>query len=331
MTVYHRPPNSHKLLTGQALTINQNTLWLILLLIFSLVSADNIGGYAGGFLRIGTTARSLAMGGGLTAAIDNGFAANNNPASLAFIVKRRVTVLHHFLPMDRFFVSSSFATHLPPSAGVGLALIGAGVDNIDGRDGSGQHTKTLSTSEYAAYISFANELIPGISIGINVKVLYHTLVAGKTITGKGTGIDVGLLIHRFEKLDLGIVLQDFNAKYAWNTSKLYEEKGGAYEEKFPMQIRLGFSYHPGIFEVNGDYTFFYNGDVVISQRLRAGGEYQIMKEVAIRAGIDNFLPAVGGGINYSLLKRDDTYVDYALRLGRAGEGLSHIFTYVFTF
>jgi len=53
--------------------------------------------------------------------------------------------------------------------------------------------------------------------------------------------------------------------------------------------------------------------------------------VAVRAGINNFSPTVGLGLNYTLLERDDAYVDYAFILGRRGEGLTHVFTYVLTF
>jgi len=40
---------------------------------------------------------------------------------------------------------------------------------------------------------------------------------------------------------------------------------------------------------------------------------------------------VGLGLNYTLLQRDDAYVDYAFIPGRRGEGMTHVFTYVLTF
>ena len=63
----------------------------------NLVIAGDIGGYAGGFLRLGTTARSMALGGGLTAEIDPGWAAFHNPAALVFLDKRHLSMFHHFL------------------------------------------------------------------------------------------------------------------------------------------------------------------------------------------------------------------------------------------
>ena len=60
-------------------------------------------------------------------------------------------------------------------------------------------------------------------------------------------------------------------------------------------------------------------------------EYRPIERVAVRVGINNFSPTVGLGLNYTLLQRDDAYVDYAFILGRRGEGLTHVFTYVLTF
>jgi len=313
-------------------------LFQIFFLFISLGSADDIGGYAGGFLRVGTTARSIAVGSGLTGAVDNGFAAYHNPATLAFLEKRRISVFHHFLPLDRYLVSASFASSLPPTGGLGVGLVNAGVDNIDGRDQAGFHTEMLSTSEYAVYFSFSNKLFEGVSVGVNVKLLQHILPMDGNQTSKGIGVDVGLLVRRFENLDLGLVIQDMNASYTWNTSEIFEEKGKSYREPFPLQLRAGFAYRSGLFHIMGDYTYFSVeieekgiSQTVTANRIRMGGEYEPTPQVAIRAGINNFSPAVGLGLNYSLLKRDDAYVDYAFVLGRRGEGVSHIFTYVFTF
>ena len=53
---------------------------VLILSIFSLVFAQDWGGQSGSFLRMGITARSMAMGGGFTAELDRSFAAFHNPA-----------------------------------------------------------------------------------------------------------------------------------------------------------------------------------------------------------------------------------------------------------
>ena len=126
----------------------------------SLLFCQKTGSYAGGFLRMGTSARSVAMGGSFTAEIDQSFAAYHNPASLVHIKNPRASFSNHFLMLDRQLMSVNISTPLPPSAAVGVAWIGAGVDNIDGRNSSGQHTSNLSTSENAYMVSFAQTMLP---------------------------------------------------------------------------------------------------------------------------------------------------------------------------
>ena len=86
------------------------TIIIFILLTLQTISAKGIGGYAGSFLRFGTTAYSMAMGGGFTAAIDPGFPGYHNPAAIAFMDKRSGSVLHHFLPLNRYLVSASIST-----------------------------------------------------------------------------------------------------------------------------------------------------------------------------------------------------------------------------
>ena len=53
------------------------------MILFSSIEGSDYASYSGAFLRMGTSARSLSMGSGFTAEIDQGFAAYHNPAALA--------------------------------------------------------------------------------------------------------------------------------------------------------------------------------------------------------------------------------------------------------
>ena len=129
-------------------------LFFILLFTGLSLNAAYYAGYSGSFLRMGTSARSMAMGSGFTAEVSRGFTAYHNPASVAFVSTRQASFSYHGLSMDRRFITSSFTAHLPPTAGLGIAWVSAGVDGIDGRTSAGEATKTLSTSEDAIYMSF---------------------------------------------------------------------------------------------------------------------------------------------------------------------------------
>ena len=115
--------------------------YLIIIITSSLSIAADYAGYSGSFLRMGTSARSLAMGSGFTAEIDQGFSAYHNPASVAFLNKRQLAFSHHALNLDRRLMMSSISTGIPPTAGLGVAWVSSGVDNIQGRSTSGKKTE----------------------------------------------------------------------------------------------------------------------------------------------------------------------------------------------
>jgi len=130
-------------------------IYIIYLILLSFVLAQDYASFAGSFLRMGSSARSMGMGSAFTAEIDEGFAAYHNPASMVFLEKRQVGFNHHFLPLDRRLTTTNISMPLPPTASLGISWISAGVDKIDGRNSAGEHTQYLSTSEDAMMISFA--------------------------------------------------------------------------------------------------------------------------------------------------------------------------------
>ena len=94
---------------------------IIILVLLSYEGAQDWGGQSGGFLRMGITARSIAMGGGFTAELDRSFSTFHNPAWAAFLIHRQLGSSYTNLTMDRRLAATSFATSLPPTAGVGVA------------------------------------------------------------------------------------------------------------------------------------------------------------------------------------------------------------------
>ena len=122
-------------------------------LLFSGLLAEDYGGLSGSFLRLGVTARSIAMGGAFTAEKDHGFATFYNPAWAAFLVDRQVGLSYSSMSLDRRLSGLSFATPLPPTAGLGIAWVSAGVTDIQGRNSAGEKTTKMQTSEDALMLS----------------------------------------------------------------------------------------------------------------------------------------------------------------------------------
>ena len=297
---------------------------------FSLLNAGDKASFAGGFLRMGASARAMAMGSGFTAEIDAGFAAYHNPGSIVFTNKRQLGFSHHFLPLSRRFMAANFSTLIPPSAGLGIAWISAGTDKIDGRTSSGEHTQYLSTSEDAFMISFAQRILPWFSAGLNVKILKHQLPMNTMdLAGKGIGMDFGVFIRTEKGANLAFMVQDLNSRYHWKTDKIFE-RGKEYVEQFPTFYRAGTTFHYGKAYVAADGGMIMNGKELLGYTIRIGGEYPYMDHYFIRAGLGNGRMSVGVGVDWSLLKDNDAKLDYAFVFENPA-GSAHIFTYAFTF
>ena len=296
----------------------------------ALLNAGDKASFAGGFLRMGASARAMAMGSGFTAEIDAGFSAYHNPGSMVFTNKRQLGFSHHFLPLSRRFMAANISTPIPPSAGLGIAWISTGTDKIDGRTSSGEHTQYLSTSEDAFMISFAQRILPWFSAGLNIKILKHQLPMNTMdLAGKGMGMDFGVFIRTEKGANLAFMVQDLNSRYHWKTDKIFE-RGKEYVEQFPTIYRAGTTFHYGKVYVAADGGMIMNGKELLGYTIRIGGEYPYMDHYFIRAGLGNGRMSVGIGVDWSLLKDNDAKLDYAFVFENPA-GTAHIFTYAFTF
>ena len=166
---------------------------IIISLLISGIFAEDYAGLSGSFMRLGITARSIAMGGAFTAEKDHGFSTFYNPAWAAFLIDRQVGLSYSSMSLDRRLSGLSFATPLPPTAGLGIAWVSAGVTDIQGRNSAGEKTTMMQTSEDALMISFAQRILPWFSFGVNIKILQNQLPVNESYKGSGIGFDVGLL------------------------------------------------------------------------------------------------------------------------------------------
>ncbi len=303
-------------------------IYLILALTF--INGQSYASFAGSFLRMGSSARSMAMGSAFTAEIDPGFAAYHNPASMVFLERRQLGFSHHLLPLDRRFTATNFSIPLPPTASLGVAWISAGVDKIDGRTGAGQHTQYLSTSEDAFMVSFAQQLFPWFSAGINVKILRHQLPINEVdLSGKGIGMDFGIFVKTNSGANLAFMIQDLNSRYQWKTDKIFE-KGKVYAEQFPTIYRLGTTLQYNEFYVTADGGILMNASETVGYTVRLGTEYQYLNNYYFRAGLGNRRMSVGVGLDWSFIKENNARLDYAFVFENPA-GAAHIFTYAISF
>lgn len=309
------------------------TLTALLALSGLWAAGPPIGGYAGAFARIGADARSVALAGALVADINAGHLALINPASMVYVQRRELGLSYMALPLDRTTQGLTFATGLPPSAAVGISYVRAGDDNIVGRNSIGENTGKLTYNESLVALSFANRLTASISLGLNAKLLLINL---GDEDARGFGLDLGILYHRPSGFNLGLRVSNLTGAYSWKVAASQGER--VYVDDLPIIISVG-SRLPW-----RHFTFFGQADLVIPKIrqdskvvyelpfpvFRLAVEDRFWERYFVRGGLDHTTPTFGAGLRFSVRQPEDSRVDYSLSLGKAGEGLGHLFSWVFS-
>ncbi|UCD36721.1 MAG: hypothetical protein JSW54_07705 [Fidelibacterota bacterium] len=291
------------------------------------------GGYAGAFARVGTDARSVALAGALVADINSGHLALTNPASLVHVQRRELGLSYMALPLDRSLQGLSVAMGLPPTAAAGFSFMRAADDEIQGRNSIGEPTDVLAYSENMLSLSFANRLSDHFSFGLSAKMLIIDLADEGS---KGFGIDFGLFYHRPSGFNLALKAQNLTGAYSWKITA--DQQSRNYTDYLPIIISAGTRLPWRHFTFFGqadlvvprikqdDETVF--GDVVPVYRLAV--EDVLWERYLVRGGLEHTTPTFGLGLRYSIRRAFDSRVDYSLSLGKADEGMGHLFSWIFS-
>jgi len=319
-------------------------IYLLILMIGAgtLMASEGDGGYAGAFLRMGIGARAKSLGDAVTALPEDAFAGVYNPAMLTQLKGRNAAISSALLPLDRHLDYIGFAMPLRPKAdpesgrrpmraGLAVAWIRAGVDQIDGRDFSGNHTQDYSYGENAFFLSFALSPMEKFSFGLSGKVLYCRFPGlngdNSTLSSSGFGVDLGAFYHPVEPLTLGLVLRDQISKNTWNTEKLWE-RGTSTVDKYPKTLRAAFTCRTPWrwLLLAGDYEDSHE----TNPRYHAGAEATLPQVGALRLGLDHDHLTFGLGVFVKLLGAQVS-VNYAYAAPTVEPGADHIFSWHFVF
>lgn len=318
-------------------------LFLILFLTCSVhYSEAQVGSYAGAFSRMGFGAKGLSMGNAMVSNIYGDINGIYNPALSTFQEDGLVNLGYTFLSLDRKlnYIGFSKKFKLPNQqqggAGITLAWINAGVNDIDGRDNDTRKIGTFTTFENEFYLGTSFLLSEQLALGVGFKLYYAKLFTDVTATS--FAIDFGGIYKANDKLSLGFAFKDLGAKYEWQTSQLYGSLGNTTEDKFPKVLDIGASYllpkNMGI--VSLALQQYFNPEHkpdslgIVPEKtnnsvLRLGFEINIINQVKFRAGMDkidfsdddftgNLKPSFGVGLNKMFSKDISLGLDYSFQL-----------------
>jgi hypothetical protein len=312
------------------------------------------GGQAGSFLRMGIGARAMAMGGGSSAMADDATAGYYNPAGLAFLKGRQAGFTLNSMALDRTLSHVAYAqsfgsdfdstrSRKPMQAGFSVAWLGAGVDDIDGRDYDGNHTRMYSNWENAFYFSFAIKPGPALAVGFSAKLLWSTFPrltdTGKAMSATGLGFDLGALLKPVPSVTLGISIHDLHSRYTWDSQKLYE-RGSQTTARFPVGFSAGAAWRGFSGRVlvtarlDQTKTVLENGFRYLPATFGLGAQAEPVRDLFLRAGLRGGLRGgdftFGGGYSRTVFSKR-TELDYAFVPDPVAPRGNHVFSWSFVF
>lgn len=321
---------------------------LLILLFQSLLLSQpkfsKISSMPGAFSRMGFGARGIGMGNAMSSVIEGNLVSYYNPALIIYQENNSFQTSYSFLSLDRslnflnftrkfdFYSDKDSLVENPKpraTAGLSVGIINAGVHKIDGRDRSGIKTEELSTSENQFFVGLANKFSDKFSLGVAIKFYYYKLY--EKISATSVGFDVGGLFRVNDKWNVSLMLSDVNSKYKWDTAPVYELQGSNYEDKFPLLRKIGVSYRSKNLGLTASAEL--ENSNAESNILRVGIEYNVIENLFVRGGIDqfnlsnsDFLPKPAFGFSYFKEFGNITIgVDYAFMIEQYSPYDRHIF------
>lgn len=232
---------------------------------------------------MGFGARGMGMGNALTGVVNGENSGFYNPAIVALQKAPAASASFGILSLDRSLNSIFYSQPIDTNAGIAFGVLNAGTSKIDGRDNDGFHTEDHSVSENQFSLSFALR-VRKISFGLTTKLYYFSLFDQMSSTT--VGFDFGVAYPITKQLTVGAVYRDFNTKYRWDSSPLYNQSGNSTIEKFPTRQTFAASYR---FEtMNGLLSAEVERSSLTTTVIRFGGEISPIDALTLRAGLDSW-------------------------------------------
>jgi hypothetical protein len=212
-----------------------NKRWQFLILLLFLVQATifSQSNTTFEFLRNDASARAAALGGNFITVSDDPNSIFYNPADLATLSTRRLSVgfFKHLLDVNAGY--ASFGTEIPNFGfvGAGLEYVNYGEFKKTGEEG--QNIGTFNAGEFAFIASYAGELLPTLNYGASVKFIYSSIA---NVSSSSAALDFGLrYLAMPERIIVGASLLNLGTQFdPYVTTR----------ERLPLDLKIGASIYP---------------------------------------------------------------------------------------
>jgi hypothetical protein len=235
------------------------------------------------FLKLDTGPRAIAMGGSFAGLADDVNAIQYNPAGLAYVPDKEVTLMHAVWFEDIFY--DYLALDWPMQSiggtlGLNVLYLSAGTFDKYVLDANNNPVAqgTFTADSLEAGLTYSRCIIPSVSAGLTIKMISETIASAST---SGVAVDLaGMWKLPIKGLAAGIDISNLGPSIG------FQQTYG-----LPITTRVGVGYKPtDLISVDCDYTQPVETVGVFS----LGGEYGYRDFLFIRLGYK-----YGGAVDYN--------------------------------
>lgn len=301
------------------------TARLALFLIYALTSSVPAWGQAGAgaFLRQDASARGAALGGAMTAVVDDSTALSWNPAGLARLTKPEAGATHVVLFDDTTFDFISGGLSSSRWGGFAAGYLRQSSGGFEARLGPNDAPTNFSVTQsalaggwgrsfalpFGASASWLRRPKP-VAVGVTVKTVSESIGSA---SASGKGADAGIIFQPDDKLSVGVAVANLVAPKITFVSDAVS---------YPRVIDVSPAYLWTFSRGLGALTAFKLSKTANeSLAVSAGVELQYQRLLALRVGMRDQALTTGVGVRWG-----NTSFDYAASLGDLGVGSLFTFT-----
>jgi tetratricopeptide (TPR) repeat protein len=256
-------------------------------------------------------ARAVAMGGAFSSVADDGTALFWNPAGLVQIGNQEISAAYADLYgsgiRDNFL---AFVLPLSPTQAVAADWYHSGFGDSE-----------LDFGENRFDLAYALRLRKYLAAGLTGKFLTRStdLDGFNVRSGRGVGMDLGLLATPADGVRVGLAAQD-----VFDTEITYSDGGGS-SKVLPRNVRVGASYSPRPWVTVA---------LDVDDRYHLGSEFWLLDRIALRGGIEkdrdgseDACYGFGAGFKVGVFRFDYAFVHHPSLGGTSHLGLSMAFNF----
>jgi len=223
------------------------------------------------FLKIGTGARAIGMGGAFTAVADDISAISWNPAGLSNLTRREAGLMHAELAAETRYDFLGYSQPLKRGT-LGASAIRLSQGTLLGRDSAGRPTSDFGASDMAVSAAYAQKVSPALRFGGGVKYITSRIADASANTfafDLGGLYELGLGGPGIPTIGFAVQNLGLGLKYLDQNSSLPLTLAGGLSYRLPAGLTLALDYK------HRPYS---------SSEMSFGTEYALIPAVALRFG-----------------------------------------------